>query len=398
MKKNFFIISVSIVIFFILFFLLLNSLSRKNTNNNDIASISESNEDSNNLPEEASKSNEDSNGLPEEASKLNNNSVSYNGWLQTKGSKLENEKGEPVQLRGVSSHGIEWFSNVITFENLQELKNNWNVNVFRIAMYTNPDGYGYIASPEINKNTVYKIVDMAINLDMYVIVDWHILNDNNPQIHKEDAKEFFNELSSKYANVPNLIYEICNEPNGNSVTWNNDVKPYSEEIIPIIRSHSEKALIIVGTPDWCKNLQSPADNPLNFKNIAYSLHFYSGSHGAELQNQINYCMKKNIPVFVSECGLTDASGNGNVYFNEFKEWINYLNINNISWIYWSFSNKNESSAILLNSYIPNTTTEIKSDSSGFSSNTIGDNSNEINDINNYLTEAGKFIKNIFLSY
>lgn len=329
-----------------------------------------------------------------EDEKIDKNSVLYNGWLHTNGYKLENEKNEPIQLRGLSSHGIEWFSDTITYENLENLKNDWSINVFRIAMYTDSHGQGYIYNKEQTKQKVYNIIDMAIKLDIYVIIDWHILDDNNPQKNKEEAKLFFEEVSKKYANIPNVIYEICNEPNGNEVTWEKDIKPYANEIIPIIRNNSEKSLIIVGTPDWCKKINTAANDPLEFSNIVYTCHFYSGTHGAELREKIDYCIERNIPIFVSECGLTPASGDGDLFFNEFNEWINYLNSKNISWVYWSFSNKNESSAILLPEYKIDDSIDSLDNSS--TNNSYSNNTNI--DFNKYLTESGKFIKEIFQSY
>lgn len=310
-----------------------------------------------------------------ESEKYSNiNSVKYNGWLKTKKYNLLNEKDEKIQLRGLSSHGICWYSDLLTYDNLKNLKETWNINVFRIAMYTEGSDKTYINNPMENKEKIYKVIDFAIDLDMYVIIDWHILSDHNPQIHKEDAKEFFDEVSKKYHNCPNVIYEICNEPNGTDVDWNNSIKPYAEEIIPIIRNNSNKSLIIVGTPFWCQNIDEAADNPLDFDNVVYSCHFYSGSHGEDLRNRIDYCISKNIPVFISECGTTNVSGDGNIYLENFQEWIDYLNEKNISWINWSFSNKNESSAILTPEYSV---------------------SAENKDFNNYLTESGKFIKKIF---
>jgi endoglucanase len=49
---------------------------------------------------------------------------------------------------------------------------------------------------------------------MYVIVDWHILSDGNPLANEDAAKAFFAEVSERYKGSPNVIYEICNEPNG----------------------------------------------------------------------------------------------------------------------------------------------------------------------------------------
>lgn len=347
---------------------------------------------------------------------IDKTTVSYNSWLHTNGAKLENSKGEQIQLRGISSHGIEWFSDLITYDNLTTLKNDWHINTFRIAMYSK----SYIKDPSLYYDKVTNIVDMAIDLDMYVIVDWHILEDKNPQTYKEEAKQFFSQISQKYKNTPNIIYEICNEPNGSNVTWDGQIKPYAEEIIPIIRDNAPNSLIIVGTPNWCKQLDQAANNPLSFNNIVYACHFYSGSHKEELRNKINYCLQRDIPIFVSECGLTDATGNGNVYFDEFNTWINYLNNNNISWIYWSFSNKDESSAVLKSDYTVKKITEynedqnipyneisvetnqnnteikeINNDSNG--QENISDN-NEVLNINDYLTKSGDFIKGIFQSY
>ena len=305
------------------------------------------------------------NTTPSTLTKLN---IQYNGWLKTNGAVLENEKGEPIQLKGISSHGIEWFYDVLTYENLKYLKDNWDINVFRIAMYTDSNGKGYIYSPEQTKEKVCNLIDIAIELDLYVIVDWHILDDNNPQTYTTESITFFDDISKKYANTPNIIYEICNEPNGNNVTWEKNIKPYAEQIIPVIRKNSKKSLIIVGTANWCTKLNNVIESPLNFENIIYACHFYSGSHGKELRNNIKKCIENNIPIFISECGLTDADGDGELYYDEFNEWINFINSNNLSWVYWSFSNKNESSAIL----IPNYT-----------------------NIENCLSDAGKFIEQVF---
>lgn len=300
--------------------------------------------------------------------------VSYNGWLKVENTNIKNDKGETFTLKGISSHGLQWYSDILTYDNLKNLKETWKINVFRIAMYT--DENGYIAKKEETKNNLIKIVNNLVDLDMYVIIDWHILKDNNPNIYKEEAKQFFTEISNLYKNTPNVIYEICNEPNGNDVTWN-DVKTYAEEIIPVIRKNSPNSLIVVGTPFWCQQLQPAANNPLNFDNLLYSCHFYAGTHKQELRDEISKALEKNLPIIISEFGTTDASGNGNVDIDESKKWIDFLNTNNISYINWSFSYKNESSALLSEQY----------------GNEFNNKSNNL-DFNNYLTESGKFIKSI----
>ena len=290
-----------------------------------------------------------------------NNYVSYNGNLKLDGINLVNKYGEKIQLKGVSSHGLQWFNYLITDENIKTLK-SWGSNVFRLAMYTKEGGY-------VDNDRIYddliKDIDLVISNDMYVVVDWHILSDNNPNMNKEKAKEFFKKITSKYKNTPNILYEICNEPNGNT-TWN-DVKSYADEIVPIIRENSNN-IIIVGTPTWSQDVDSVIGNKVNDNNTMYTLHFYAGTHKEYLRDKAKKALENNIPIFVSEWGVSDASGNGGVYLDEADKWIDFINKNNLSYINWSLADKNESSALLK------------------------ENNKVIND--NTLSESGKYIKKI----
>lgn len=292
-----------------------------------------------------------------------NNLVTYNGKLKVEGVNLVNQYGEFIQLRGISTHGIQWYSKYANKDVFKTLRDEWNANVIRIAMYTEENGY---INNKSLKDKVKEIANIAIDLDMYVVIDWHILSDNNPNIHKEEAKEFFLEMAKEYKNIPNIIFEICNEPNGN-VNWDNDIKLYAIDIIDIIRKYTD-AIIIVGTGTWSQDINDAADNPLDYKNIMYACHFYSGTHTKWLRDRIDYARSKGIAIIVSEFGVSNADGNGGVYKEETLNWLNYLNNKNISWINWSLSDKNETSALL----IPNTP------------------ENDISD--KYLSESGKIIK------
>ena len=291
-----------------------------------------------------------------------NNYVSYNGKLKIENNQLVNQYSEPIQLRGISTHGIQWYGDFANESVIKTLKEEWNINLFRIAMYTSEGGY--LTNKNL-KQKVEEIVDIATNLDLYVIIDWHILTDNNPMTNLEEAKTFFKEISEKYKDNKNIIYEICNEPNGD-VKWDNDIRPYAEEITKIIRKNTDN-IIIVGTPTWSQDVLDAAKNPLEEKNIMYALHFYSGTHKEELRNRAKEALK-TIPIFVSEWGVSDASGNNGVYLEEAEKWIEFINNNNLSWAAWSLSDKDESSALL---------------KPGTSKTNITDND---------LTEAGKFIK------
>ena len=268
--------------------------------------------------------------------------VEQHGQLSVKGSEIVNERGEAVQLRGMSSHGLQWFGNIVGDEALLDLRNNWGITVFRAAMYTAQGGYA--ENPKV-KTKLVEIVEAAIDLGIYVVIDWHILYDNNPQIHQGKAIEFFAEMSKKYAGIPNVIYEICNEPNGN-ISWGGNIKPYAEVVVKEIRKNDSKNLIIVGSGSWSQNIQDPANDPLRYQNIAYALHFYSGSHGQWLRDRIDYARSKGIAIVVTEWGTTDSSGKGRIFIGESDQWLDFLDARKISWMNWSYSNAGESSAAI----------------------------------------------------
>lgn len=208
---------------------------------------------------------------------FNNNKSSYspvskNGVLKVSNTNIINKNGEIFNLRGISSSGIQWTYEILNYKNLKSLKDNFGINSFRIAMYTEENGY--ISNPDFIYEKITNITDTLIDLDMYIIIDWHILNDGDPNTYIEESKNFFNKYSNKYANSPNIIYEICNEPNGTKTTWNDSIKPYAETIIPIIRNNNPDSIIIVGTPHFCTKFSDVHENPLDFENILYSCHYY----------------------------------------------------------------------------------------------------------------------------
>lgn len=80
----------------------------------------------------------------------------------------------------------------------------------------------------------------------------------------------------------------------------------------------------------------------------YSLHFYAATHKEFLRQKATKALNSGLPLFVTEFGSCDASGNGNVDVSEANTWIDFLNQHNISWMCWNLSNKDETSSILKN--------------------------------------------------
>lgn len=270
--------------------------------------------------------------------------VKDHGKLSVKGTQLVDKNGNNFQLKGMSTHGIAWFPDFINESSFKTLRDDWNTNAVRLAMYTHEyNGYCSGGDKAYLKGLVEKGVNIATDLGMYVIIDWHILQEQSPQTYKSEAKAFFEEMSSKYKNYDNVIYEICNEPNGGA-GWDNDIKPYAEEIIPIIRKNSPDAVIIVGTPTWSQDIDKALANPLDYDNVMYALHFYAATHTDWLRQRVQDCYNKGLPIFVSEFGCCDASGNGGNDFGQTKQWLELLDSCGISYMNWNLANKNESSS------------------------------------------------------
>ena len=292
---------------------------------------------------------------------------SINGKLHVEGTALIDEKGNQVVLKGASTHGLTWFPQYVNSKLFRQLSTEWNTNLVRLAMYS----YDYMnGDREKNLEILRKGVKYAIENDMYVMVDWHILIDNNPVEHLAEAIEFFNMMAKEYADVPNVIFEICNEPNGDC-TWE-DIKEYSNIIIPVIRRHKPDALILIGTPNYDREIQFPAKDPVSFDNVMYSFHFYATSHREDAQAKLREVVGSGTPIFITESGLCEASGDGKIDFESVKVWYSLLDSLHLSYTIWSLSNKEEESAM------------------------IKDNSPAVESLtDNDLTLSGQFAKHIF---
>lgn len=270
--------------------------------------------------------------------------VAAHGALRVEGTQLVDKNGDAVQLKGVSTLGIVWFPQFVNKDAFADIK-SWGGNTIRLAMYTEEyDGYLSGGNQEEQLNRLDEGIKAATDLDMYVIVDWHILSDGNPNQHKEEAKTFFDEMSAKYKDYDNVIYEICNEPNGGT-TWE-DIRSYAEEVIPVIRNHAKDAVIIVGTPTWSQDVDAVAAHPLEEENLMYAYHYYAATHKQELRDKVKKALDAGTPVFISEYSICDASGNGGIDYDEAEKWAEFTDENQLSYIQWNLANKEETSSLI----------------------------------------------------
>lgn len=264
--------------------------------------------------------------------------VEENGWLSVKSQSLVNEKGNPVILKGVS---IGWHNLWPRFYNhgaVDQLAGTWGCNVVRAAIGAELEG-NFASDPETALNSLYKVADAAIDNGIYVIVDWHA-----HKLRTEEARRFFTAVAERYKGVPNVIYEVFNEPVEDS--WA-DIKAYAEEMISLIRSIEPRAVVLVGCPHWDQDVHIVADDPIRgVGNIMYTLHFYAGTHGAELRVRGDYAISKGIPLFVSECAGMNADGDGPLDLEEWAAWWEWMDANGLGRVMWSLSDKDETCSML----------------------------------------------------
>lgn len=270
--------------------------------------------------------------------------VALNGKLKVSGTQMVNKCGKPIQLRGMSTHGPQWFSSCYCSESLDVMVNDWGISLFRLAMYVSRQENGFVTNKDHWRNWIDQYVDMCGERGIYCLIDWHVLNPGNPNNDIDASKEFWDYMSKKHGAKDHVLFEICNEPNG--VDWS-VVKSYAETIIPIIRKNDPNTIIIVGTPTWSQDVDKASQNKLSGDNIMYTLHFYAGSHKEYLRQKAQTALNNGIALFVTEFGTSHASGDKDYSPEETKTWIKWLNERKISWACWSYADKNEVSSSLI---------------------------------------------------
>ena len=260
---------------------------------------------------------------------------------------ITDSHGQPFQLRGASTHGMHWFPDYVNREGFQSLRDEWGINLIRLVSYVTQGGYTQ-GSRDMLDRKIEEGVGYATDLGLYVMIDWHIHNED-PNDTLEDAKEFFRRYSEKYKDHDNVIYEICNEPG--DIDWYNgsgrDLYSYCSAIVDTIRANDSDALIVCGTKFYSQGVDQIASKPLGDDKVLYSLHFYAQTHYSDLQDKLRAAVDAGTPVYITEFGICDAAATGNSCDEANADaWIELADSYNISFNCWSLCNKDEPSSYL----------------------------------------------------
>lgn len=264
--------------------------------------------------------------------------VGYYGEMQVKDGKIVGSKtGEPMRATGMSFFWSNWSQKYYTADYVDYLVDDFACEVVRCSYGVTDEGIPYDTTCE---PLIEDVIVRAIERGVYVIIDWH---SHGAHKNPDEAIRYFGELAKKYGEYDNVIFEVYNEPT--NYTWK-AVKDYSELVIAEIRKYSDN-LVIVGSPQWSQKVESAANNPINDENVAYTLHFYAGTHQQWLRDSADRAMAAGIALFITEWGSVNADGNGAIAKESTEEWFKWIDENGLSSCNWAVNDKAEGSSIFV---------------------------------------------------
>jgi len=258
--------------------------------------------------------------------------VEQYGQLKISGGKLCSASGTPVQLKGMSWFWSQWSTEWWNATTLNNAVDQYGITLARLAMGTPSNGVDLAAE----KARVITVVEAARAKGIYVIIDWHSHAAEN---YTDQAKAFFVEMANRYKNVPNVMFEIYNEPL-NTTSWST-IRAYAETVGWAIRSTGANNVIIVGTKTWSQDVDEASAWPVSFTNAAYTFHFYADTHRLDsgFRQKVDTALSRGCAVIVTEWGTDNNLAQGPVNETETRKWIEYMAANKISWANWSLFNK-----------------------------------------------------------
>lgn len=276
--------------------------------------------------------------------------VARHGQLRVEGTRIVDQNGEPVQLKGVSTMWLNWEPRYsVNRDGLAWMRDNWNLSVVRAAMGIEPDG-AYLTDPELAFQQLRTVVQNAIDVGVYVLVDWH---DHAAHEHLEQSVDFFTRIAAEFADVPNVLYEPYNEPL--NINWSTVIKPYHEAVLRAIRAEDPDNIVILGTRDWSQRVDEAARDRVAGDNLMYTVHFYACDHRDFQRNQAIAAYEAGLPIFVTEWGATPADGgarNPIVCEADALDWLDWMDERQISWAAWKLDGCQDTSCFFTSRQAP----------------------------------------------
>jgi aryl-phospho-beta-D-glucosidase BglC (GH1 family) len=276
--------------------------------------------------------------------------VGLHGQLRVQGTDLVDASGAVVQLKGISTMWLNWEDRYSTSKvGLQWMRDNWNITIYRAAMGVEPDG-AYLSDPERALSQLRQVVHNAIDLGVYVLIDWH---DHNAHLNQAESIAFFTQIAAEFGQYPHVLYETFNEPE--QVDWTTQIKPYHEAVVPAIRAQDPDNVIILGSRQWSQRVDEAAANPVSGTNLMYTVHFYACDHQDTQRSEAQTAYDAGLALFVTEWGATPADGGASsptVCVEAAQAWHDWMNERSIGWAAWKLDGCADSSCLFNSDQAP----------------------------------------------
>lgn len=258
------------------------------------------------------------------------------GLLTVREGKIVGKHGREVSLAGNSLFWSQWDRNGFwNADCVNWLVKDWKSSMIRLPMGIEDPG-GYLERPKENEEKVRRLADAVIKAGAYVIINWH---SHKAEDAADEAARFFERMARDYGHHEHVIYEIYNEPV--KTPWP-EIKKYAEKVIAAIRKHDPDNLIVVGSRQWSQKVTEPATDPIEGRNIAYSLHFYSAMHGKDLRAEADKAIEKGLPLFVTEWGPVGNEDDD----LETKAWMDWCRKHQLCHCAWAVNDKVEAWSVV----------------------------------------------------
>lgn len=267
--------------------------------------------------------------------------------LRVVGNQFQDDLGNKVILRGVSiehlhdqaksSIGINGLTDLLTNKNDNSGSSpGWYTKLIRFPV----DAHEYNKNPNHYMDTYIKpSVDYATTKGLYIIIDWHYVDDVNVSDHDEKTKAFWHHCAPIFKDYTNVWYELFNEPKMALGWW--DLRNYYQTWTDIVRSHAPENIILIGSEFWSQNPQHACDNPVNGSNLAYVMHMYANHH-PQLNGNVESAARC-APVVMTEWGFRDdldwdPQGGDQESISTFGQpVIDLMDTHGVSWTAWAAS-------------------------------------------------------------
>lgn len=260
--------------------------------------------------------------------------------LSTVDNKFVQENGTAVTLKGVSLCSLAWHKPLDQIEQVTHPETGWSPKILRLPVQ--PRMWEIEGAGPYMRKRIDPAIELCNENGVYCIIDWHkIGNWTDPEVN-EELMNFWSKVAPRYANNPNVLYEVFNEPTRPKARTQENwdaYREYAQTWVDHIRNYAPDTVILVGSPHWSQSSSFAVNNPVIGKNIGYVTHVYPLWKPSRWDGLFGNAAEK-IPMILTEWGWSSVNQNPLLHASQesFGEPLQqFLDARpHIGWTAWSY--------------------------------------------------------------